>query len=214
VAVSYLEYLETSAIADPRPDVLIRLADALGTTAAALHGGGLGLPPGQRQAAGHPVLTELTPAGCRELLAPGGVGRFLFVTDRGPPQSSRLMSSGSSSAHSPRPPQAMGSTRSTGRPGSGRRADSTVTGTAGAVPEHGSGLVLRHQPRLCWSGSDAKTRRALRTSRTAPTAARALGLAIVQAIAQAHGGQATARNRSGGGAAVTVELPGACSPPG
>ena len=46
MAVSYLEYLETSAIADPRPDVLIRLADALGTTAAALHGGGLGLPPG------------------------------------------------------------------------------------------------------------------------------------------------------------------------
>ena len=32
VAVSYLEYLETSAIADPGPDVLIRLADALGTT--------------------------------------------------------------------------------------------------------------------------------------------------------------------------------------
>jgi len=37
----------------------------------------LGLPPGQRRAAGHPVLAELTPAGCRELLAPGGVGRFL-----------------------------------------------------------------------------------------------------------------------------------------
>jgi hypothetical protein len=84
VAVSYLEYLETSATADPGPDVLIRLADALGTTAAALRGGGLGLPPGQRRAAGHPVLAELTPAGCRELLAPGGVGRFLFVADRGP----------------------------------------------------------------------------------------------------------------------------------
>jgi signal transduction histidine kinase len=41
-----------------------------------------------------------------------------------------------------------------------------------------------------------------------------LGLAIVQAIAQAHGGQATAQNRSGGGAVVSVELPGACSPPG
>jgi hypothetical protein len=84
VAVSYLEYLETSATADPGPDVLIRLADALGTTAAALRGGGLSLPPGQRGAAGHPVLAELTLARCRELLAPGGVGRFLFVTDRGP----------------------------------------------------------------------------------------------------------------------------------
>ena len=71
IAVSYLEYLETSAIADPGPDVLIRLADALGTTAAALSGGGLGPPPGQRRAAGHPVLAEFTPAGCRGLLAPG-----------------------------------------------------------------------------------------------------------------------------------------------
>jgi two-component system OmpR family sensor kinase len=34
-----------------------------------------------------------------------------------------------------------------------------------------------------------------------------LGLAIVQAIAQAHGGQATARNRPGGGAVVRIELP-------
>ena len=84
VAVSYLEYLETSATADPGPDVLIRLADALSTTAAALRGGGLGLPPGQRRAAGHPVLAGLTPARCRELLTPGGAGRFLFVSDRGP----------------------------------------------------------------------------------------------------------------------------------
>ncbi len=39
-----------------------------------------------------------------------------------------------------------------------------------------------------------------------------LGLAIVSAIAQAHGGRATARNRPGGGAAVTLELPGAADP--
>lgn len=36
-----------------------------------------------------------------------------------------------------------------------------------------------------------------------------LGLAIVAAIARAHGGTATAGNRPGGGAAVTVHLPGA-----
>jgi signal transduction histidine kinase len=36
-----------------------------------------------------------------------------------------------------------------------------------------------------------------------------LGLAIVAAIARAHGGQATARNKPGGGAAVTLRLPGA-----
>ena len=36
-----------------------------------------------------------------------------------------------------------------------------------------------------------------------------LGLAIVSAIARAHGGRATAANRPGGGAVVTLELPGA-----
>ncbi|MGO9159254.1 MAG: sensor histidine kinase [Streptosporangiaceae bacterium] len=36
-----------------------------------------------------------------------------------------------------------------------------------------------------------------------------LGLAIVSAIAAAHGGRAAARNRDGGGAVVTIELPGA-----
>jgi signal transduction histidine kinase len=39
-----------------------------------------------------------------------------------------------------------------------------------------------------------------------------LGLAIVSAIAHAHGGRATAGNRPGGGAVVTLELPGAIDP--
>lgn len=34
-----------------------------------------------------------------------------------------------------------------------------------------------------------------------------LGLSIVRAIARAHGGDATARNRDGGGAEVVVALP-------
>jgi signal transduction histidine kinase len=34
-----------------------------------------------------------------------------------------------------------------------------------------------------------------------------LGLAIVQSIAQAHGGRAVAENRPGGGAAVRLQLP-------
>ncbi len=41
-----------------------------------------------------------------------------------------------------------------------------------------------------------------------------LGLAIVAAIAGAHGGTATARNNPAGGAAVSIELPGAASPAG
>jgi hypothetical protein len=39
-----------------------------------------------------------------------------------------------------------------------------------------------------------------------------LGLAIVQAIAAAHGGTATAANNPGGGAVVSLHLPGAASP--
>ena len=39
-----------------------------------------------------------------------------------------------------------------------------------------------------------------------------LGLAIVSAIAHAHGGRATARNRPGGGAVVALELPGTVDP--
>lgn len=44
-------------------------------------------------------------------------------------------------------------------------------------------------------------------ARTRDTGGTGLGLSIVAAIAQAHGGQATARNRPGGGACVTLELP-------
>jgi two-component system OmpR family sensor kinase len=40
-----------------------------------------------------------------------------------------------------------------------------------------------------------------------------LGLAIVRAIAAAHGGVATARNKPDGGAVVTLRLPGAVDPP-
>ena len=36
-----------------------------------------------------------------------------------------------------------------------------------------------------------------------------LGLAIVRAIAEAHGGRAAAAQREGGGAVFTVELPAA-----
>ncbi len=39
-----------------------------------------------------------------------------------------------------------------------------------------------------------------------------LGLAIVSAIARAHGGRVTAANRPGGGAVLTLELPGAIRP--
>lgn len=84
VSTVYLEYLETSAAPNPGPGTLTRLAAALDTTAAALGGAGLNLPPGQRRAARRPVLEVLSAAQCREHLAAGGVGRFLFAADRGP----------------------------------------------------------------------------------------------------------------------------------
>jgi transcriptional regulator with XRE-family HTH domain len=84
MAPNYLEYLETSPAPNPTQGDLTRLAAALGTTAAALGGAGLNLPPGLRRAARNPVLETLTPAQCHEYLVPGGVGRFLFLASRGP----------------------------------------------------------------------------------------------------------------------------------
>lgn len=84
MARSYLEYLETSPSPDPSKGALMWLATALGTTPDALRGVGLQGPPGQHQAARRPVLETLTAAECRDYLRPGGVGRFLFMAERGP----------------------------------------------------------------------------------------------------------------------------------
>jgi transcriptional regulator with XRE-family HTH domain len=81
----YLSYLETSPAASPTPATLTRLAVALDVTPSSLEGAGLNLPPGQRSAARNATLHELTEAECRELIAAGGIGRFLFVqAGRGP----------------------------------------------------------------------------------------------------------------------------------
>ena len=81
----YLHYLESSLGANPTPATLTRLAVALDVAPSSLAGAGLNLPPGQRSAARNAMLHELTASQCRELIAPGGVGRFLFVQEgRGP----------------------------------------------------------------------------------------------------------------------------------
>jgi transcriptional regulator with XRE-family HTH domain len=81
----YLGYLESSPTASPTPATLTRLAAALDVASGTLEGAGLNLPPGQRAAARNPTLHQLTEAECRTLIAPGGVGRFLFVqAGRGP----------------------------------------------------------------------------------------------------------------------------------
>jgi transcriptional regulator with XRE-family HTH domain len=85
LTAEYLAYLETSPDPNPTQATLMQLAAALGTSAGALSGAGLDMPPGQRSAAKEPVLTSLTADECRALIARGGVGRVLYVeTGRGP----------------------------------------------------------------------------------------------------------------------------------
>lgn len=50
------------------------------------------------------------------------------------------------------------------------------------------------------------------TGRSRRSGGTGLGLAIVKGVAEAHGGKATARNLSGGGAEVRLVLPGAAQP--
>lgn len=83
MAPEYLAYLEQHP-ADPSPASLISLADALGTTVAALRGGGIDLPPGQGQALLHPRLQDLDPDECRARLSTHGVGRIAVSTPDGP----------------------------------------------------------------------------------------------------------------------------------
>jgi nitroimidazol reductase NimA-like FMN-containing flavoprotein (pyridoxamine 5'-phosphate oxidase superfamily) len=68
----------------PGTAVLIRLADVLGTSVAALRGGDADLPPGIGRAAGHPELVELNTEECRTRLAGHGVGRIAMDTPDGP----------------------------------------------------------------------------------------------------------------------------------
>jgi len=83
MAPDYLAYLEERP-ADPSLASLIRLADALGTSAAVLRGGGADLPPGQGQALLRPQLRDLSPDECRALLSTHGVGRVAVSTPDGP----------------------------------------------------------------------------------------------------------------------------------
>jgi transcriptional regulator with XRE-family HTH domain len=82
VSTRYLEYLERYP-ALPRPATLRALAAALRTTPAALLGAGGQAPPGRTSLAGSPTLESLTPAECRRLIEPGGIGRIAVATASG-----------------------------------------------------------------------------------------------------------------------------------
>jgi transcriptional regulator with XRE-family HTH domain len=84
IAASYLDYLETSRTPNPTQSALARLAAALGTSAPALAGAWLDLPPGRQAPLERPVLEPLTAAQCRGYLGTSGVGRLVLVEPRGP----------------------------------------------------------------------------------------------------------------------------------
>src|ERR1700739_4392935 len=85
MAPEYLAYLESSMAPNPSQAALTRLAAALNTTPGSLSRAGLNLPPGRRSAPAGTLLVSLSPAECRQYLANGGIGRFLFVeSGRGP----------------------------------------------------------------------------------------------------------------------------------
>jgi transcriptional regulator with XRE-family HTH domain len=83
MSLRYLEYVERYP-ARPPAAALRRLAAALQTTPAALLGAGAQSPPGYGRVAGPPLVTKLTPAECRWLIAAGGIGRIAFSTATGP----------------------------------------------------------------------------------------------------------------------------------
>ena len=79
----YVTYLESQP-AQLTQASAIRLAVALEISASVLLGGGIELPSGQGGAARGAHLEALSREECRQLLAPGGVGRFVFLDARGP----------------------------------------------------------------------------------------------------------------------------------
>ncbi|MFJ5273277.1 helix-turn-helix domain-containing protein [Streptomyces sp. NPDC088358] len=83
-APGYIRYLEEQCTAMPGMSVLIRLADVLETSVAALRGGEADLPPGIGKAAGHSELMELSAEECRARLSTHGIGRLAADTADGP----------------------------------------------------------------------------------------------------------------------------------
>jgi transcriptional regulator with XRE-family HTH domain len=81
---TYVRFLETSPTSQPSRATLLRLASALDTTIETISGGGTQLPPGRTGPSSSPALEALGVDECRRLIAPGGVGRIVFVEPRGP----------------------------------------------------------------------------------------------------------------------------------
>jgi len=81
---AYLEMLEHSSSPQLTRSALWRLSAALETSVEALSGAGLLAPPGHADLSGRPTLDALGYDECQELISLGGIGRLVFVEDRGP----------------------------------------------------------------------------------------------------------------------------------
>ncbi len=80
----YLAYFERNPSASLSAGALQLIALALDTTPVALMGGDVDRPLGHGRAGRHPMLEELTKEQCDAHLAVGGVGRVVFLSERGP----------------------------------------------------------------------------------------------------------------------------------
>ena len=84
VDAGYLRYVEENASARLSGGTIFLVARALDCTPEELHGGDIDRPPGHGRAGRHPALHALTRAQCAAHLRAGGVGRLVFVSERGP----------------------------------------------------------------------------------------------------------------------------------
>jgi transcriptional regulator with XRE-family HTH domain len=80
----YLRYFERSPNASLSAGALQLVALALDTSPLVLLGGEVDRPPGHGRAGPHPALKTLTKEQCDAHLAVGGVGRVVFLSERGP----------------------------------------------------------------------------------------------------------------------------------
>ncbi len=80
----YVRGVESSPSAQLPLTALMRLAAALDTSVDYISGAGMEAPPGQSSPTARPTLESLSEAESRAMVAPGGVGRFVFWDDRGP----------------------------------------------------------------------------------------------------------------------------------
>jgi transcriptional regulator with XRE-family HTH domain len=81
---AYIRVLESSPSPAVSAAALWKLADALETSVDVISGSGMDAPPGRGDPSHRPDLGHLTIDECNALVAPGGVGRFVFVDQRGP----------------------------------------------------------------------------------------------------------------------------------